>query len=236
MHEQGGVAAPPHCVGVRVLASVAPRWGPVYNGYKNGFCWRLFSIQHLHSQEAPPSQLPSIRLTAMALSNANYREMVQEALKNLDQSGASFNDIKSYIFTNYHVKRGFANWVEHILKQMVEKGEVKKENTDYCLAKTSTPKKTTLAVCRVRRRRRRRRRRSRSKSRRRRRRRRSRSVRRRRRRRRRRSRSKSRRRRRGSRRRYKKRRGRRAFSKKGVLTRAAAQAIAKKSLKRHCQA
>ena len=179
----------------------------------------------------------------MALSNANYREMVQEALKNLDQSGASFNDIKSYIFTNYHVKRGLANWVEHILKQMVEKGEVKKENTDYCLAKTSTPKKTTLAVCR----RRRRRRKSGCCCRHRRRRRRSCGVRHRRRRIcRLRSRSR-RRRRRCSRRHYRRRRplchvpykkrcGRRACSKRGVLTRAAAQAIAKKCLKRHCQA
>lgn len=113
----------------------------------------------------------------MAVNNANYREMVQKALQNLD-SGAKFGEVKNYIFTNYQVKRGFASWVEHILKQMVTKGEVKQdESSGYCLSKISSPpKKTTLEVAGMRRRRRRRRgtkRRSRSRRRRRRRRRRS---------------------------------------------------------------
>lgn len=93
--------------------------------------------------------------------------MVQDALKKLNNAeGSTFSDIKTYIFTNYHVKRGFANWVEHILKQMVEKGEVKHDNNEYLLAKNSLgAKKTTLAVCGMRRRRRNRRsRRRRSKS------------------------------------------------------------------------
>lgn len=105
----------------------------------------------------------------MAITNTNYREMVQDALQNHSDGSASFNDIKTYIFTNYQVKRGFANWVEQMLKQMVEKGEVKQSDGDeYSLSKLpSSTKKTTLEVCGLRRRRRRYRSKRRSKSRRR---------------------------------------------------------------------
>ena len=129
----------------------------------------------------------------MAATNTNYREMVQDALKNQKEGTASFGDIKNYIFSNFHVKRGFGNWVEQILKQMVEKGEVKQQDDEYSLNKIqSSGKKTSLEVCGLRRRRRKYKSRRRSRSRRRRRRR-SRSRRRRGRRRRRRSRSRRRR-------------------------------------------
>ena len=69
----------------------------------------------------------------MATSNASYHDMIRDALRNLDQSGASLADVKTFVFTYYHVKRGFANWVEHVLRQMVGKGEVSKENNTYTL-------------------------------------------------------------------------------------------------------
>lgn len=121
----------------------------------------------------------------MAITNTNYRQMIQDALES-QKDGSSYDDIKNYIFTNFQVKKGFGNWVEHILRQMVAKGEVSKEEDSYILAKLPTSsKKSTLSVCAMRRRRRKykrsrsRKRRSRSRRRRRRRRRRSKSKRRR---------------------------------------------------------
>lgn len=74
----------------------------------------------------------------MALSNnATYRDMIQAALLNMNCcSGASLDQIKTFIITNYPVKRGYANWVNVMLRQMVKKGEVKKLYADhYYLAK-----------------------------------------------------------------------------------------------------
>jgi hypothetical protein len=70
-------------------------------------------------------------LTIMAASDASYREMIQDALRN--QPGTTLSDLTNYVFTNYRVRKGFASWVEHILKQMVGKGEVKKENNKFTL-------------------------------------------------------------------------------------------------------
>ncbi len=51
-------------------------------------------------------------------------------------SGASFDQIKTFIFTNFHVKKSFSDWVDHMLKQMMRKGEVKKLGVDrYYLVK-----------------------------------------------------------------------------------------------------
>lgn len=102
----------------------------------------------------------------MAITNTNYRQMIQDALES-QQSGSSYDDIKTYIFTNFQVKKGFGNWVEHILKQMVAKGEVSKDEDAYILAKHPTSsKKSTLSVCAMRRRRRKWRKRSKSRRRR----------------------------------------------------------------------
>ena len=88
----------------------------------------------------------------MAITNTNYRQMIQDALES-QNSASSYEDIKNYIFTNYQVKKGFGNWVEHILKQMVAKGEVSKDEENYVLAKYPvSSKKSTLSVCAMKRR------------------------------------------------------------------------------------
>lgn len=71
--------------------------------------------------------------------------MIRDALGN--QSGASLADVKTFVFTYYHVKRGFGNWVEHVLRQMVGKGEVRKENQAYTLIEQPPRPRIDHTVC-----------------------------------------------------------------------------------------
>ena len=76
----------------------------------------------------------------MAPPKSNYRQMIQSALMNPKIcNGASPTQIKTYIFTNYHVYKGYGNWVDHMLKRMLQSGEVEKvTSSEYIL--TNLPK------------------------------------------------------------------------------------------------
>ncbi len=140
------------------------QWGPVPSSYKRrrpspaSLNTKLLHIPeqdphplHTHTHTTLNTSSHTHTQRTMAITNTNYRQMIQDALES-QKSSTTYDDIKTYIFTNYQVKKGFGNWVEHILRQMVAKGEVSKDEDTYILAKYPvSSKKSTLSVCAMRR-------------------------------------------------------------------------------------